>query len=880
MQIKHSQHKSLPVRFMEKLWEKSLCRLICILLCAFLLVLSGYLFHRQLPLGPALRGLNLPGRVKAIVARVSRPPIERITIDIEHKDYMQLAYQREIALQRHALVAGSDDFVPATIRHDNRSVKVKLRLKGDMPDHLEEGKWSFRIKVKGDSTLFGMKEFSIQHPKTRNYVYEWIFQQALKREGIISLRYDFIDVTLNGKNVGVYALEENFDKRLIEHNRLREGPIVRFNEKMNSETTARLWEGFPGWPVQLEGPIFGDSSYLSSDIDAFQTEQINSDPSSYAQYQTAVYLLESFRRGELKRSEAFDIQKYAAYLAITDLMGAHHSVDWTNSRFYYNPITSRLEPIGYDGEPGQLFAKLSVNYLDWWSTNKAGPHWESGHRAWVFDDWPFIEAYVKSLERISQPSYLDTLLSELSNDLNDKLNVLYSEFPDSDFVKDIFYENQYYMRMVINPVKGLQPYYRQSSQGQIELALANTQSIPIVVLKLSSEDAAFEPFQETILSAKHPSNLMQYVNASFVVPEDFSWSDSMLQSLKIHYKLLGSSRERQEDVFAAPPMSDVFVDEDFARQEPNVETFDFLDKDEGTKSILVRPGTWRLDRSLVIPAGYKLIVRKCTELDLSNSGKIVSFSPVEFLGSKDCPILIQSTDSTGQGIVVINSDRVSILKHVTFYNLSNPVQAGWGLTGAITFYESPVVISDSRFVNSRSEDALNLVRSEFTIIGTVFSGSAADAIDADFTKGDIIDSTFTANGNDAVDISGSVLKMRNVSITGGGDKGLSAGEGSQVTIDGMEIEGCQIAIASKDLSNLEMQRVRISDCEIGLSAYQKKPEFGPGVISAEELEMIKVNIPYLVEKGSTVTVDGVAMPPARENVEEILYGVEFGKASN
>jgi len=44
-----------------------------------------------------------------------------------------------------------------------------------------------------------MKQFSIHHPNTRNYVYEWIFHQALKREGVLSLRYDFIEVTLNGK---------------------------------------------------------------------------------------------------------------------------------------------------------------------------------------------------------------------------------------------------------------------------------------------------------------------------------------------------------------------------------------------------------------------------------------------------------------------------------------------------------------------------------------------------------------------------------------------------------------------------------------------------------------------------------------------------------
>ena len=112
-----------------------------------------------------------------------------------------------------------------------------MRLKGDWTDHLFGDKWSFRIKVKGDNTLFGMKQFSIHHPRARNFIYEWLYHQALKREGVLSLRYDFIEVTLNGKNLGVYALEEHFEKRLIEHNQYREGPIIKFTASRNKYST-------------------------------------------------------------------------------------------------------------------------------------------------------------------------------------------------------------------------------------------------------------------------------------------------------------------------------------------------------------------------------------------------------------------------------------------------------------------------------------------------------------------------------------------------------------------------------------------------------------------------------------------------------------------
>ena len=57
----------------------------------------------------------------------------------------------------------------------------------------------------------------------------------LGEEGLPSLRYEFRPLILNGKNLGIYALEEHFDKILVESNKFREGPILKFSED-------KLWE--------------------------------------------------------------------------------------------------------------------------------------------------------------------------------------------------------------------------------------------------------------------------------------------------------------------------------------------------------------------------------------------------------------------------------------------------------------------------------------------------------------------------------------------------------------------------------------------------------------------------------------------------------------
>ena len=52
---------------------------------------------------------------------------------------------------------------------------------------------------------------------------EWFLHQFVAYSGLLALRYDFVQLYLNGDNLGIYALEEHFEKELIENNNRREG---------------------------------------------------------------------------------------------------------------------------------------------------------------------------------------------------------------------------------------------------------------------------------------------------------------------------------------------------------------------------------------------------------------------------------------------------------------------------------------------------------------------------------------------------------------------------------------------------------------------------------------------------------------------------------
>ena len=88
----------------------------------------------------------------------------------------------------------------------------KLRLKGDYTDHLEGKKWSMRIHVKKKDQIFGMRRVSIQARRTRAFHAEAIVLEHYRREGVLAPRYAFVNVSVNGDDIGLMAVEESFSK--------------------------------------------------------------------------------------------------------------------------------------------------------------------------------------------------------------------------------------------------------------------------------------------------------------------------------------------------------------------------------------------------------------------------------------------------------------------------------------------------------------------------------------------------------------------------------------------------------------------------------------------------------------------------------------------
>ena len=776
-------------------------------------------------------------------------------------------FNLDIKLKNYAVLEKiSDDdgngrretYVPARIRTDNKSVKAKIRLQGDREIHwADPERWSFRVEVK-DDTLLGMRKFSIQHPVTRNYIYEWIFHDFLKREGLIGLNYQFISLNVNGESRGVYAVEEKSDKLLIESNKRRDGPIFKFTftDEMDSNN---FWDNIRVSPYQKK-----------------QWSEKN--PILLAQ---ASSLLRDYAAGNLKVDEVFDTDKLARFFAIADLFSMFHGTTATGIRLYFNPITQMFEPIGNDGHFLDKDYPVLVSQLKdfrgedgFWGY---GPWYErlfniKGNNVVLY------EKYIQELNRLTSFGYIENYLADINISINNNLDFIYSDFPYADLwsshpltgLSPLFYYDEDKIltkRDVIKSrLKLTSPIYIKDIQydGEtLSLNINNKAKLPVKVVEVELDNKRFQPLFNKYINGisnnkLNKSNIINFINDGL---GNSSNPGGQLIG-KIKYSVIGMPNVYDQNFF--------FGDKSLGEMKAgNINKFKFLQMDN--YDIYLGPGDIILNEDLIVPKMYQLHILPGTNIDLVASSKIISYSPVIIKGDSNNMIKIHSSDNTGEGILVIKASGQSFMDFVDFreQNIMNTSQEG--VSSVLTFYESDIIIENSVFSSNLAEDVINVIRSEFSIDNITIKDSLSDGIDLDFSNGSILNSEFFNIGNDSIDLSGSMVELSQINSYNSGDKAVSIGEGSFVYASGINIYNSRIGFAIKDSSYLQLLESTIEDSEVGFTVFQKKLEYEPPKADIWRYTSKNLNQEYLLEEGSELFFDGIKVKSNASSLREDLY---------
>ena len=785
-----------------------------------------------------------------------------IKLFIEDREYNKIIEKRNEAMKLGVLETQDDSWINAILFDKNDMFDIKMRLKGDWTDHIEGAKWSFRIKMKKDGSWKGMREFSIQDPKTRFFQYEWLGHKIMEKEDVLSPRYGFIPVYINNTYIGIYAYEEHFVKQMLESKKRREGPILKMSET-GFWLANKLYKSENKW---FNLPVFESSSLIP-----YKQSKIFADINLKSQFIIAQNLLEQHKNCKTEVSYLFDIEKAAKYFALIDLTKMYHGMRWHNQRFYYNTVTSKLELIAYDGytEKGvfQIVNRSIIGNINKGNFAKLKP--ESRINYAFFSDSAFIEKYVSNLKKFSDSIYINGIFNEFKDEINLFYTPLTNEYPTYKFDKKFYLDNAQAIQ------KDLPAYIEKIKSGEyrnvsfknskkLEYNTPFNNSLPEEFVKVYSEAKQnglfvlkvinYLPFDIEVTKINNEENnifssnkLTNTAVGKFNSENNEHTINTEYYGNKIIIKVNGFEQE-----FSVPVNSWQSPKHDSPRQELiNKSRFPINEYYVVNKNtITFKTGKITVTENIIIPPNYKVVINSGTELDFINNSLFLSYSAISIFGKESNKVMIHSSDNTAKGFTVIEAKQSSDIQHVIFSGFNTLNYKGWTLTGAVNFYESDVSIAETTFQNNFCEDALNIIRSNFTVQNCSFENIFSDAFDSDFCTGKVSKTNFNKIGNDAIDFSGSYVEITDCNISNAGDKGISGGENSTLTINNCFVSDSKIGMASKDKSTLNLNSCKVQNCYYGLVAFQKKPEYGPAIIKSTNLDYSNIINLHLIEKKS------------------------------
>jgi len=797
--------------------------------------------------------------------------VPEININISLKNQLVLDNDRKKALSE--IDAFKFDFgnVPATINYKNSEYQIDLRLKGDRNIHFEEiKKSSYKIELDKNETILGMNKFSLMKPRARNYLHEWIYHQLMAEGNLIKLNYNFINLKINGESRGLYVIEEGFDKILVERNRRRNGPIYSLREEWayqinNNENKEILFQ------------VYNKKYWLNDD---------NLQLTLYAHK-----LLQDFFNKKINLREVFDEDKWAWFMAVSDLNYYAHGNDIKSVKFYFNPLSKKFEPVPFDGH--RIVVDLNKNIIGWQNYRNSKPSFELAisclenyevcpnpfPKFFFFNidgklNKIFFEKYRKNIEKITSKKFLNNFFEKNSKDIFKFNSKIYSDY--------FYVDNTYYYG------PGLYYFDKNEIFRRAKRLRSKIKLIPsnILVSQLGSK---------IYLTNWNISNNTIFNNRNLVLKNINCIENKTYKTVVIEFN---KKIEKFENIFPLKNTNlkciDANVYDLIIKKQFNIK-IDLLKKKYVSRkkfksddylnyfniqkrNLILKEDSTIIKKNIFIPAGYKVLMKSDQKLTIINNAFIISESPFDIDGENNKfkkPIIIGGLpNNLGGGIFIKNSKDISNFKNVIFRNLNGNIDylpEGYEVYGAINIYNSIVNIENFLFENIESEDAINIISSTLLMNNGKFNNISSDAIDVDYGKGVIKNLQIKNVLNDGIDFSESRVDVSDIEFYNVGDKSISAGENSNIKIRNLDISKSYIGIASKDGSKVIAENIKNNNVKIPFAAYKKKKEYGnPNLIVNNSTQRIFKKL-FLKDSFSNIVINNKKKVIVSNNILELIY---------
>lgn len=396
-----------------------------------------------------------------------------IYVDMPFDNYNQILDQRQEALQQGVFLPAETDFVNADMRVEAQTIPVRMRLQPGAAQHLgDDEQWDFEVETRADQFLFEQDHFRLIDPADNNWLREWLFMANLAEEGLPAGRYQFARLILNGRDLGIYALQEDFGPLGPISSGHPPGPVIAYDVQP-------LWEAVRFFGGDLEAAIADpatnlipqDFRYLEAEVQG--DRDLVTDEALQMNMDQALASLRGLQRGEIPAAEVFDVQQYGRFLALVDFWGATGSLTPFNIAYYYHPENNRLVPIGRNGNPLANAARIPPEA--------------------TYQDAALQAAYTQAAAEFSDPAYLEMLQTRFASQLDSLAQSLGREADPASLWADL-QKRQNQLALSLEPAQPVLAHLDSPSliqEGIIQVKVANALNLPVEVLGFDIGGATF-----------------------------------------------------------------------------------------------------------------------------------------------------------------------------------------------------------------------------------------------------------------------------------------------------------------------------------------------------------------------------------------------------
>jgi hypothetical protein len=783
-----------------------------------------------------------------VVDNASKIPI--INIRIKKDNFNQLSSVLKISQlkkNKHEYISSHDNkYLPIKLNfNDSQNYKAKIKLAGTSLPNFSTKKYSFAIKLSNKTGyLKNMRRFQLVPLSKMGIDYLFFYDLLEKYTNINVVRF-VARLKVNNIDQGLYLVEERLHKEVLERNGLAGVDVFKPLDEWNHQ-----------YSNQHVTP------YTASMAGVRYTQNSKKNVGQLLRYKK---LTSSSHYDDIK--DIVNIDSFARVEALRMLLFDYHSIEGDNNRILYDSASGRFFPfLRSEGKIINISSRSNLDSLDKDLYNRDNGislyrilTKEDKFRAIrnqylydiVSDKAGVLSAYDKHIKRYKNAILKDnsdqrypgrTLMNRVYKKkriVENNIDFLYKYLTYSKVYFDIEKKKNNHYTLSIHPDSNapisISDFFVKSSDGNDIVSVEDYQDktkseVRIKDLNKYFEDRKFSLSLDNGLNIipntyKYDIKGVELTRASTDIKFVNTLNDKEISIRKVQYQFINSVNISK-----------------------NQTAKDLLDNSNLnlslSKKVFTLSGDNKVNKDLIFPYGYELIIEPGTTIEINKGKSIVTYGDVLVRGSSKRRVVIRSATNEPFGVFAAIGDSKSNIdiKYLDISNGSEAIINGSYISGALSFYNHKLVtINNSNIFSNVADDGLNIKKSSIVLTNNYFYNNFADNVDLDVCIGVISDNIFEnkvlpqgakkskifdING-DGIDLSGSDITLYRNILKGFPDKGISIGEASNVVIFDNDFIENNSAITVKDGSKAYLISNKYDNNNINIDSYVKKPIFPP-----------------------------------------------------